>query len=253
MAEILDDAKSALWNRDLLEACRIEKSALPELTRVVVAIDPSMSFSETSNLTGIVVCGMDKGGHGYVLQDCSLRAPPIEWARAAVSAYGRWNADRIVAEINQGGSLVENTIRMIDANVSYKGVSASRGKITRAEPVSALFEQHRVHLVGNFPELEDELCTYEPGSSGSPDRLDAMVWAITELMVANSNSTTGFLELLCGPGGRDRPGQRAWRSARPCVRLVPPPASAGWCCRGRDVTCWTGAIVEISPNPTPGR
>ena len=249
LAEILDDADSALWNRDLLEACRVEKSAVPELTRVVVAIDPSMSFSETSNETGIIVAGLGKDGRGYILADVSGKYPPVDWARAAVKAYGQWNADRIVAEVNQGGDLVENTIRMVDANVSYKAVSASRGKITRAEPVSALFEQHRVHLVGNFPELEDQLCTYEPGSSGSPDRLDAMTWAITELLVANSNSTLGFLNFYASQVGAVGAVGTPWgpQFGR-TVRLQAPIGCGGaTLLSGRDVTTWPGAdIVEVT-------
>ena len=239
---------SALWNRDLLEACRVEKSAVPELTRVVVAIDPSMSFSETSNETGIIVAGLGKDGRGYILADVSGKYPPVDWARAAVKAHGQWNVDRIVAEVNQGGDLVENTIRMVDANVSYKAVSASRGKITRAEPVSALFEQHRVHLVGNFPELEDQLCTYEPGSSGSPDRLDAMTWAITELLVANSNSTLGFLsyyQKLSGAAGQA--SETGELQLERIVRVVAPRGiGAVLLPSGRDVSVpWDGSPIEM--------
>jgi predicted phage terminase large subunit-like protein len=172
-----------LWTRDLIEECRIDKASLPPMKRIVVAIDPAISVSETSDETGIVVCGLGSDGKGYVLADESGRYLPIEWATKAVALYKKYNADRIVAEANQGGAMVETTIRTVDANVSYKGVHASRGKITRAEPVAALSEQHRILFVGTFPPLEDQLCEFAAGSADSPDRLDALVWAITELMV----------------------------------------------------------------------
>jgi hypothetical protein len=120
---------------------------------------------------------------GYVLEDCSGKYSPTEWANKAIAAYRRWSADRIVAESNQGGALVENTLRVIDRNVPIRLVHASKGKITRAEPVSALYEQNRVSHVGAFDALEDQLCTFAGGSSDSPDRLDALVWAMTELAV----------------------------------------------------------------------
>jgi Terminase RNaseH-like domain len=121
-------------------------------------------------------------------QDATGKYQPIEWARRAISLYRQWGADRIVAEANQGGQMVETTVRTVDANVSFKAVHASRGKITRAEPISALFEQKRAHLVGSFPELEDELCTFAPGSSASPDRLDAMTWGLSDLVLATSSA-----------------------------------------------------------------
>ncbi len=178
-AEILDDVVGALWSRSLLEQTR--RSAAPPMTRIVVAIDPSVSSSEGADECGLIVAGLGVDGHGYVLHDASGVMSPIEWARKAVGLSKHWSADRIVAEANQGGALVENQIRAIDHTVSFKSVHASRGKITRAEPIAALFEQGRAHLVGTFPQLEDQLCTFSAGSSDSPDRLDAMVWAMTEL------------------------------------------------------------------------
>jgi predicted phage terminase large subunit-like protein len=151
------------------------------MKRIVVGIDPAISVGESSAETGIVVCGLGTDEHAYVLEDASGKFSPIEWARRAVGLYHRWSADRVVAEANQGGAMVEETIRTVDKNVSLKLVHASKGKITRAEPVSALFEQNRAHLVGGFDVLEDQLCTYEAGSSDSPDRLDAMTWAMSEL------------------------------------------------------------------------
>jgi predicted phage terminase large subunit-like protein len=148
-----------------------------------VAVDPAISTGEDADETGIIVAGLGVDGRGYLIEDASGKFAPIEWARRAVALYRKHGADRIVAEANQGGAMVETTIRTVDTNVSYKGVHASRGKITRAEPVAALSEQHRILFAGTFPELEDQLCTFAAGSADSPDRLDAMVWAFTELMV----------------------------------------------------------------------
>ena len=181
--ELIEDVEGALWSRALIESTRVARADRPPLTRIVVAIDPAVSSGESADETGIIVAGLGEDRQGYILEDASGRYAPTEWARKAVALYERYGADRVVAEINQGGEMVETTIRMIDPNVSYKGVHASRGKVTRAEPVSALFEQGRVHMLGAFPALEDQLTSYEPGARKSPDRLDAMVWAITELMV----------------------------------------------------------------------
>jgi predicted phage terminase large subunit-like protein len=181
--DILDDVPGALWSRDMMEACRIPKGTEPPMCRIVVAIDPAVSVSETSDATGIIVAGLGDDGHGYVLENLSGKYSPTEWATKAVAAYKRHKADRIVAEANQGGAMVETTLRAVDRLVPVRLVHASRGKITRAEPVSALYEQHRVHHIGSFPELEDELCSFEPGSADSPDRLDSMVYSITDLML----------------------------------------------------------------------
>jgi phage terminase large subunit-like protein len=154
------------------------------LDRIVVGVDPAISNTSTSDETGIVVVGKGADGHGYVLDDSSLRASPHDWATAAVAAYHRFSADRIVAESNQGGDMVEAVIRTVDPNVPVKLVHASRGKKARAEPVSALYETDppRVHHVGFFGQLEDQLCEWT-GDGDSPDRLDALVWALTETML----------------------------------------------------------------------
>ncbi len=180
--EVLEDVEGALWTRDQLEQCRRER-APAELVRVVVAIDPAATSGEDADETGIIVAGKDAAGHGYVIADVSSHYAPTEWARIAIAAYREHHADRIVAEVNNGGEMVEATLRVVDPNVSYSAVRATRGKITRAEPVSALYEQGRVHHVGVFSQLEDQMCTFAPGSAGSPDRLDALVWAMTELLV----------------------------------------------------------------------
>jgi predicted phage terminase large subunit-like protein len=181
-AEILDDTPGALWTRDLIEKTRVDPISPAKLKRIVVAIDPAVSVGEGANETGIVVAGIGHNGEFYVIADLSGKYLPNDWATRAVGAYRHYSADRIVAESNQGGALVESTIRAVDRNVPVRLVHASKGKILRAEPVSALFEQGRAHLAGTLPELEDQLCAYEAGTPGSPDRLDAMVWALTELM-----------------------------------------------------------------------
>ncbi len=181
--EILEDIEGALWSRERIDELRIEKADLPPLRRIVVAIDPAISTGENSDETGIIVAGVGGDGHGYVLEDLSGKYSPTEWASKAIGAYRRHQADRIVIEKNQGGDMAENTLRVVDSNVPIRMVHASRGKIVRAEPISALYEQGKVHHVGAFPVLEDQLCTFEPGSTDSPDRLDAMVYAISDLQV----------------------------------------------------------------------
>lgn len=179
-AEILDDVPGALWTRAILEKYRVTEA--PDMRRVVVAIDPAVSVGEDANETGIVVAGIGADGHGYVLDDVTVSGSPDHWARVAVYAYYHYEADKIIAESNQGGDMVSHTIRMIDRNLPVKLVRATRGKYVRAEPVSAVYEQGKVHHVGFFAELEDQLCTWVPGED-SPDRLDALVWAFTELML----------------------------------------------------------------------
>jgi len=152
------------------------------MKRVVVAIDPAVTSKESSDETGIVVAGLGTDDHFYVLEDLSGRMTVDSWARAAVDCYHRHNADRVVAEVNQGGDLVEKMIRQVGSNVSYRAIHASKGKYVRAEPVAARYEQSMVHHVGGFASLEDQLCTYSQAYlSKSPDRLDALVYAITEL------------------------------------------------------------------------
>ena len=180
-AEILDDVPGALWQRDDIDGPR--QSQMPDLERVVVGIDPAVSADEEADETGIIVAGV-ANNRAYILEDVSGHYTPSEWASVALKAYYRHNADRIVAEVNQGGEMVEHTIRTLDRNASYTAVRASRGKITRAEPIAALYEQQRVHHVGMFAALEDQLCTYTAETKESPDRLDALVWALTDLMIA---------------------------------------------------------------------
>ena len=212
------------------------------MRRIVVAIDPAVSVSENADETGIIVAGLGVDEKGYVLEDSSGKYSPIEWARRAVALYHKWNADRVVAEANQGGAMVETTIRTVDTNISFKAVHASRGKITRAEPIAALFEQFRIHLVGVFPELEDQLCTFEAGLPGSPDRLDAMVWAFTELMV-DKPGNTGFLEFYAAQAGAN---VRSEVSDRMIRMLAPPGVGAALLLSGRDVSIPYDRIVEMT-------
>lgn len=181
-ADLLEDSEGALWSRAKLEELRVREA--PQFVRVVVAIDPAITSGEESNETGIIVAGLGYNGHGYIIEDQTCRTSPDGWGRRAVDAYHRHQADRIVAEVNQGGDMVEHVIRTVDATVSYRKVHATRGKYTRAEPIAALYEQGRVHHVGYFAHLEDQMCSWEPGDE-SPDRLDAAVWALTELMLGS--------------------------------------------------------------------
>jgi phage terminase large subunit-like protein len=180
-AEVLDDIEGALWHRVALDALRVHKP--PTMKRVVVAVDPAASNNTSSNETGIIVAGIGTDGKGYVLEDKTIKGSPNEWGVAALAAYHQFQADRIVAEANQGGDMVAHTLRTVDKNAPIKLVRASRGKRTRAEPVAALYEQGRVHHVGFLTQLEDQMCGWVPDIGSSPDRVDALVWAITELMI----------------------------------------------------------------------
>lgn len=183
MAELLDDIPGALWTRAMIEACRIDGRP-GHFARIVVAIDPAVTSSETSDETGIGVVGLGHDGRCYVLEDCSLRGTPHEWACVAIMAAAKWRADRIVAEVNNGGDLVAANLYGVNPAISFRAVRASRGKLTRAEPVSALYEQGRVHHCGTFPQLEDQMTMWTPQSGErSPDRLDWLVWAIYDLVI----------------------------------------------------------------------
>lgn len=207
-AEILDDNPRALWNREIIDTPRISSlDDVPPLTRVVVAVDPSagavadkVTDELTAAETGIVVAGRDRAGRAYVLDDRTLKGSPHRWGRAVVGAYRRWSADRVVAEVNQGGDMVEYVLKSVDDKLPFRKVRASRGKEIRAEPVAALYEQHRVHHVGHFPELEDQLCEWEPGNQ-SPDRLDALVWAITELLLEGNSGAPLLAPTPVGSAG----------------------------------------------------
>ena len=180
-AEIIDTIDGALWTNDLIERSRLHQDIEQDLSQIIVAIDPAVTANANSDETGILVVGKDYNNEYYVLEDLSGRHSADKWGRIAVNAYYEWNADRIVAEVNNGGDLVERLIRNIDTNVSYRSVRATRGKILRAEPIAALYEQNRVHHVGVLSELESQMCSYTGETNTSPDRLDALVWGLTEL------------------------------------------------------------------------
>jgi len=187
---ILDDNPNALWKRPLIEEARV--AVPPELDRIVVGVDPAPTSGEKANDTGIVVAGVNKNDldpklgkkipHFYILGDYTIHGSPHQWAVAVISAFHKHNADKVVGEANNGGDLVESNIKSVDQNIPYKKVHASRGKAPRAEPISSFYEQLQVHHVGYYAELEDQQCDWVPGEGESPDRIDALVWAITELM-----------------------------------------------------------------------
>lgn len=186
-AEILDDVPGALWTRAMIDGHRVAEP--PQMARVVVSIDPSgTDGSDDGDEVGIVVAGRGVDGRGYVLEDATCKLSPDGWARRAITAYHRWEADRIVAERNFGGAMVQAVIRSAEAGIPFKEVVASRGKVVRAEPVAALYEQGRISHVGSHPDLEDQMM--QMTASGfigerSPDRLDALVWALTEVMLGH--------------------------------------------------------------------
>jgi len=194
-AEVLDDLPGALWQRATFDRDRIrDPDDVPDMQRIVVAVDPSgTSGEDEGDSIGIVVAGKGVDGRAYVLSDRSCRLSPAAWGRRAVDAYREWKADRIIAERNFGGAMVEHVIRTAGGrDVAYREVVASRGKVVRAEPVAALYEQGRVSHVGAFDVLEDQLCLIGPEGyvgEGSPDRADALVWAITDLMLAGQSET----------------------------------------------------------------
>jgi phage terminase large subunit-like protein len=186
LGEMVEERADALWTRDMLETCRRETA--PPLRRIVVAIDPPASSHARADACGIIAAGIDADGHVHVLEDASLSAArPAKWARVAVALYHARDADDLVAEVNQGGEMVAAVISEADAHVPVRQVRATRGKYLRAAPVAQLYEQGRVHHIGAFPALEDEMCAFGPNgleNGRSPDRLDALVWAITALALS---------------------------------------------------------------------
>ncbi len=195
MAELLEDNPGALWTLARIDEDRVK--VCPSLTRIVIAVDPAVTSTEDSGEWGIVAAGqgpspagVDWPPHYYVFDDLSLKASPGDAATVIVGAYHAHKADRIVAEVNNGGDLVEAILRTVSLEFAYKDVHASRGKLTRAEPIAALYEQHRVHHVGAFGTLEDQMCDYVPlASKVSPDRMDALVWSLLELSEPESEQS----------------------------------------------------------------
>jgi phage terminase large subunit-like protein len=181
-AELLEDNEAALWRREWIDDTRIEPSDVPDnLVRVVIGVDPAVTDGESSAQTGIIVAGADRRGHGYILADLTMRGTPMAAMQRVVDAYYEFKADRVVAEVNQGGDYIGTLLHTVDQDIPYHSVRASRGKQVRAEPVSSLYEQRRIHHAGIFPFLEDECCSWTPLDDVSPDRLDALVWSCTDL------------------------------------------------------------------------
>lgn len=209
--DLVDDVPGALWSRDIIESVRVryERDMSP-LVRVAVGVDPAVTSGEDADETGIVVGALGRNGHGYVLEDASMRSTPDGWGRRAVLAYDQHHADLIVGETNNGGEMVEMVIRAAavalhqegrrpNPHVNFKSVRASRGKVTRAEPISALYEQGRVHHLGMFADLEDQQCAFttdfrKETAGFSPDRLDAMVWALSALMLGDPEPVVAAID-----------------------------------------------------------
>lgn len=184
MGELLGDIEGSYVSHDMLDAHRVKHA--PDIRKIVVAIDPAVTSKDSSDETGIIVAGLGVDGDGYVLEDASCRATPDKWANIAVELFHSFSANLIIGEVNNGGDLIEHTIRTIDKRVPYKSVRATRGKHKRFEPVAGLIEQGRIHIVGSFPELEDQICGFTSSGyegSASPDRGDAFTWSMNELMV----------------------------------------------------------------------
>lgn len=177
--ELLDDNPEALWKRTDIDKYRVWQ--VPQLSLVVVGVDPAVTSNEGSDDTGIVVVGKGIDNHGYVLGDYTIHDTPRKWAEEAVTAYHKHLGNKVIGEVNNGGDLVELNIKYVDSSIRFEAVHASRGKSTRAEPSSLLYEQGKIHHFGSFPELEDQMCEWVPGAEKSPDRVDALVWALTAL------------------------------------------------------------------------
>lgn len=187
-AQMLDETEGALWSPDKIV---YEKPPNEDWKRVVVAVDPAETSGEESDETGIVVIGYHNNGQAYVLEDATHKAPPSQWIRKVVELYEKYQADRIVAEVNKGGDMVKDLLLACSPHISYKGVRATRGKAIRAEPVVSLYEQGKVKHIEPLPQLEAQLCSWVPGiSNKSPDRLDALVWGLTDLFLSNQGTHT---------------------------------------------------------------
>jgi phage terminase large subunit-like protein len=263
-AELLDDVPGALWQREWIDQTRTAEA--PELTRIVVAIDPAVTSGEDADETGLIVVGVDREQHGHVLADLSGRYAPHEWAQRAIAAYHQHKADCIVAEVNQGGEMVEAVLRQVDPNVAFCSVHASRGKVTRAEPAAALYEQQRVHHVGNFSTLEDQMCAFtndfdRKRAGYSPDRVDALTWGLTMLIIEavpcagllefyeREARAAGTLGMLPGDNAPDAPLQPTADQLPKVAMRVPP----DWCGQvygssGKTYQPVAGEILDVQPD-----
>lgn len=192
-AQLLTEQQGALWRRELIsyQEPPYDGAGSPKFLRIVIAIDPATTHHAESDETGIVIAALSEDKCAYILDDLSGRLSPGDWGQRVCEAYWRLKADRVVAEVNKGGDLVERILRSLDPTIPYKAVRATRGKYTRAEPIAALYEQRRIFHIHPFNLLETQLCTYIPGiSTKSPDRLDALVWALTDLLLESETNPT---------------------------------------------------------------
>ncbi|MBE6376060.1 MAG: phage terminase large subunit [Lentisphaeria bacterium] len=189
----LDENEGALWNYAMIDPLRCRE--VPELERVVIGVDPAVTSGKNNDFTGIVAAGIDRNGQCYILADSSMQSTPLLWVREAIKLYRRFNADTLVVEVNNGGELLTTLFAREDDTVKVKAVRAFKDKFARAEPVAAFYEKKIVHHAGVFPELEGQMCSFKPGSPGtsSPDRMDALVWALTELTGKECGSTRFIL------------------------------------------------------------
>ena len=196
--EILEDVEGALWTKGLIERARLPKA--PPLSRIIVSIDPAVTNTNESDETGIIVCGSDATGHGYVLGDYSFRGSPLDWASKAVAVFDEWKADSILVEVNQGGDMVSAVLKQVRLGLPIREIRAHVGKRLRAEPVAARYEQGRIHHIGEYPLLEDQMTIWTPQDAKSPDRIDALVQAFSDLLGrASISSYFGALANFC-PG-----------------------------------------------------
>ena len=190
---LLEDAEGALWTVKNLDDYRV-KAAPDEIVRRVVSVDPAVTSHAESDETGIIVVSRDRNGHGYVEADHSMRGTPNEWAKKVINVFDHYECDNIIVEVNQGGEMVTQTLRTIRPNLPIKEIRASKGKRLRAEPISSVYEQGRVHHVGTFETLEEQMTTWTPDDPKSPDRLDALVHGLTELM--NGGGVEAYMRAL---------------------------------------------------------
>jgi len=188
LGEWLDNEEGLLWDMEIINATRV--SELPSIVKVIVAVDPAITAKASSDETGIVVIGLSAEGHGYLMEDCSGTYTPNEWGSLAAKKYHEYSAAAIVGEVNQGGDMVESTIKGNDSSIYYVGVRATKGKFVRAEPIYAFYQAGKIHHVGYFPKLEYQLASWNPNSNFSPDRMDAAVWGFTYLLIDQANSAT---------------------------------------------------------------
>jgi phage terminase large subunit-like protein len=202
--EILEDVEGALWTKGLIDRNRLNKA--PSLARIVVSIDPAVTNTKDSDETGIVVCGSDAAGHGYLLGDYSFRGSPLDWASKAVSVFDEFKADSILVEVNQGGDMVTSVLQQIRLGLPIREVRAHVGKRLRAEPIAAMYEQGRIHHIGEFAQLEDQMTLWTPEEVNSPDRLDAMVQGFADLLgTINVANYFGALANFCRKCGLPMP------------------------------------------------